>query len=260
MIKIVAVTDIHNNVKDLEKLVDRVISKTEDFPLVRAGKNDHTFDHSDLNLFVITGDIQDDPGDKVDSVPVTDHVNEDMIRLDEAGFMCFVVPGNHDVGKKGIFYSEAAKDHFCKQFDTHVFPYHYEFPAYDFCLIGVDSTAGADDTILAAGEIGKAQLEELDRILSETQCKHKVVLMHHHPVKRTSHSDSVGMELVDSEEYRRIATKWGVTLTIHGHRHSYQGQYKKEGILTFTPGKLKGDRFSVVEIRDNGRVFSTLGV
>lgn len=259
MIKIVTVTDIHNNCIDFDAVVDRVIDKTEDFAS-DGDRSGDLFRHEDLNLFVITGDIQDDPEAEFEGVLVTEMIGYGIAKLEEAGFSVMVVPGNHDVGRAGIFYSSSAKKFFNQQFCIDEYPYHIEFPEDGLCVIGVDSTAGSDDTILAAGEITKKQLDRIDQILSETECKHKVILMHHHPVKRAQHKDAVGMELVDAAKYQKIARRNGVTVTIHGHRHSYQGLYRKEGILTFTPGKLSGDKFAMLEIRDNGMIFSTLGV
>jgi 3',5'-cyclic AMP phosphodiesterase CpdA len=96
------------------------------------------------------------------------------------------------------------------------------FPTYRVrwkaALIGV-STAQPCGPLLAVGRIGGAQLERLERMLSDAgrQGLFRVVLIHHPPLPGVV---AWRKRLTDGTAFRSVLARKGVELVLHGHRHS----------------------------------------
>lgn len=242
--KIINLHDIHNRFEVLEKTLHRI---EEDY----RGENMKP-------ILTFCGDFLNSPEDKHNGKLILEIMRDMIWEMEDKGFQTIVTPGNHDVGSNGIFYSKSDHERFYSIFQLQKDQINY-IEQEGIYIIAIDSTADSDTTFMAAGKIGEEQLQELEqlciRIGKEVP---KIVIMHHHPIKRASHLDSKGMELVDAEQYRAIARQNNVILTLHGHRHSYQGLYDGRGILTFTSGRMRNDlKYSVVEIRNQEEVWAS---
>ena len=92
-------------------------------------------------------------------------------------------------------------------------------------LVGV-STARPCGLFFAVGSVGEVQLQQLERILSETgqQRLFRIVLLHHPPLPGMV---SWRKRLTDGEALRMILVRQGVELVLHGHAHQgSQGHFK----------------------------------
>ena len=69
---------------------------------------------------------------------------------------------------------------------------------------------------MATGWLGQAQLDALDRLLSQLSAEAGFrVLLIHHPLR----SDSRDKRLTDSDELLALLQRHGVELILHGHDH-----------------------------------------
>ena len=128
-----------------------------------------------------------------------------------------VIPGNHDA------YVRATQHRFAGTFgdylrgdaesDSATFPFVRR--RGPLALIGV-SSAVPTLPLMATGTLGRAQLEALDRTLSQLSAEQAFrVLLVHHPL----HSDSRIKRLTDSRQLRALLKRHGVELVLHGHDH-----------------------------------------
>lgn len=147
-----------------------------------------------------------------------DHVRE---RLDTAGLPVTVIPGNHDAYTKG-----AARSRRFEQYLSHhmegeraagsLYPFVQRHG--DVALIGL-STAIPSLPFYAVGEVGEAQLRELDRVLEQLgeEGLARVVLIHHPPVP--GHSEQ-RHQLLDLDGFGGVIARRGAELILHGHEHT----------------------------------------
>ncbi|MBR1151150.1 metallophosphoesterase [Bradyrhizobium sp. JYMT SZCCT0428] len=128
-----------------------------------------------------------------------------------------VIPGNHDA------YVRATRHHFAGTFGDYLRgdagPNGATFPFVrrrgPLALIGV-SSAVPTLPLMATGRLGRAQLDELDQILTQLSSEQAFrVLLVHHPL----HSDSRIKRLTDSRQVRALLKRHGVELVLHGHDH-----------------------------------------
>jgi 3',5'-cyclic AMP phosphodiesterase CpdA len=128
-----------------------------------------------------------------------------------------VIPGNHDA------YVRATRHRFVSTFGDYLRgDASAEAAAFPFvrrrgplALIGV-SSAVPTPPLMATGRLGRAQLEALDRILSQLSAEQAFrVLLVHHPL----HSGSRVKRLTDSMALRALLVQHGVDLILHGHDH-----------------------------------------
>jgi 3',5'-cyclic AMP phosphodiesterase CpdA len=130
-----------------------------------------------------------------------------------------LVPGNHDA------YVRATQHRFAETFgdymrgDGAIAASAANFPFLlrrgPLALIGV-STAVPTAPFMATGWLGPAQIDALDRLLTELSGQQLFrVLLIHHPL-RSKHSYK---RLTDSEALQAVLKRHGVELILHGHDH-----------------------------------------
>jgi 3',5'-cyclic AMP phosphodiesterase CpdA len=128
-----------------------------------------------------------------------------------------VIPGNHDA------YVRATQHRFAETFGDYLrgdagtegelFPFLRR--RGPLALLGV-SSAVPTPPLMATGTLGRAQLDTLDRQLSQLPAEDAFrVLLVHHPL----HSKSRIKRLTDSSGLRAVLKARGVDLVLHGHDH-----------------------------------------
>ena len=141
-----------------------------------------------------------------------------ILKLEESGYRVLVVPGNHDYGT-GIMGNKKFVRLFKEKFfrDRNI-----SYPKVDlideFAFMGLDSTARElnwHDRFFSEGELGKAQLSRLERLLMkpEISSRRKIIYLHHHPF-----DFKLGMQLKDSEDLKAVIEN-RVAMLLFGHYH-----------------------------------------
>lgn len=180
---------------------------------------------------VITGDITDD-GHEIQYENAYEHLKQFMGRI-------FIVPGNHDFGAMGNFYSRERAKRFdemlsipLKQGGSY---FEENKPVVNIIrdngesvmFIGLDTNLETDHPFdFACGEIGDIQFGALSIILESqvTPEMTKVVFFHHHPFM---HSDPF-MELKDATRVARVLYN-KADVILFGHKHEMAKWEKRWG-------------------------------
>jgi len=235
MKSIIHLSDLHVGYKDFNK---RLLSVVDHF-ISQLG------DHAQDYILVITGDLVDNAHHLESFHIVKSRLND----LKQAGFKhILIIPGNHDFGT-----GDHGDKKFVKIFSEIFYPDRQDFPRKDIidglALIGLNSMAEElnwYDSLFAQGEIGKQQLQVLEKMLKEPDvrtCRKRVVYLHHHPFDyRPLH------QLKDARKLKRVlknAMKEGITIDalLFGHNHEGNACNGKWGIprcydagsITFKP-------------------------
>ncbi|MEZ4449597.1 MAG: metallophosphoesterase [Nannocystaceae bacterium] len=169
---------------------------------------------------IITGDLADD-GDPGQFRRVVEALRPFKGRL-------HLVPGNHDYGRVGnLFRPECVRDFdeiVCKELEIggafgekRPLVHALVDGSTKVLLIGLNSSLYTTHPFdFACGEIGAAQLQELDAILGAPTSRHfvKVVYFHHHPFIRANPF----LQLKDAEALMRTIYMRADAL-LFGHRH-----------------------------------------
>lgn len=192
-------------------------------------------------IILLTGDIVDDGY----AIQYQNAVNL-LKPLVKEGFKLLAVPGNHDYGPMGNFYTEDAQMNFQRyilgDLLEHSKSKKYGFEMEDLfpmveeteysVFIGLDSVVGKEDELLhfASGEVGKTQRRRLANILNHyvQSKKHIVVYFHHHPFDRR-----FVMEMEDAKKVMRLLAG-KVDFLCFGHDHksaTFNGKHNIEWIL-----------------------------
>jgi 3',5'-cyclic AMP phosphodiesterase CpdA len=189
-------------------------------------------DDDDKPLVLITGDVVDD-GAEVEFI----EARRILRPLHRAGFQVVPLPGNHDYGWNGAHAQEKRFKLFKKYLlgiEVRVTYPDVPYADNDVTLITLNSMhaeTGFWDGLLADGELGGRQLEELDELITalreERKKSHKIVVaLHHHPflfpddppLKKIK--ERVGHRLKDGEELMNLlAGRIDALLFGHEHRH-----------------------------------------
>jgi 3',5'-cyclic AMP phosphodiesterase CpdA len=134
-----------------------------------------------------------------------------------------MVPGNHDAYVRGtaLLHLDLWRDYIAGDAPAQrsgiagaAFPYLRR--RGELAVIGL-STAIPTAPFLATGRLGKAQLGELDHLLTTIKDEHRfrVILIHHPPVGfRSPHE-----RLTDAAAFRAVIARHGAELILHGHDH-----------------------------------------
>jgi len=217
MKKIIHFSDVHLGYEDLGR---RFLCIMENVIFDKQPASDY--------VIVITGDLVDKAFDAANFEEMRLYVE----KLRNAGFEVLVVPGNHDYGT-GAFGSKPYVEHFKNVYFGEV---GVRYPKLDIidrvAFIGLDSMAEEldwYDRLFAQGELGKPQLERLDKLLGRqdvTNCVKRVVYLHHHPF-----DPEFLHQLKDWAELGKILQKRGnVDALLYGHNHEGKSRHGKWGI------------------------------
>ena len=144
-------------------------------------------DAADKPLVLITGDVVDD-GREVEFI----EARRILRPLHRAGFQVALLPGNHDYGWNGSYAQEKRFKLFKKYLlgiETRVTYPDVPYADDDVSVItlnSMQSETGFWDGLLADGELGDRQLDELGELITtlrdERKKSHKIVVaVHHHP-------------------------------------------------------------------------------
>ncbi len=181
-------------------------------------------------------------GDVVDDGAAGQYENavEILRPLIAAGFPMVAVPGNHDYGRWGNFYTE----HSQALFQQHILAdligwpdaavpgtvmedlYPWAQVVDGVLVLAMDSVAANEDEFahFASGEIGQTQLTRASDIMKQHTDKKVLVLFHHHPFYR-----KFGLELDDAHRVlRTLADR--ANILCFGHRHVSEIWYDRDGI------------------------------
>jgi 3',5'-cyclic AMP phosphodiesterase CpdA len=87
-------------------------------------------------------------------------------------------------------------------------------------LVGL-TTAIPSPPGMAYGELGRRQLDRLDRILQELRADglFRIVLLHHPPIDA---STAPRKRLLDAAAFRQVIATAGAELVLHGHNHRFE--------------------------------------
>jgi predicted MPP superfamily phosphohydrolase len=204
MKKIIHLSDLHFGYEDcgekFRKLIDNITF------LKQPASN---------YIVVITGDI-------VDNANISEPTYEAVVaigQLEEQGYKVLVIPGNHDYGTGTM-----GDEKFVKLFKERFYRTRkITYPKLDIideiAFMGLDSTAEElhwHDRFLSEGELGKLQLNRLEKMLKkpEVMNRKKVVYLHHHPF-----DFKLGMQLRDHNDLKDIVEN-RVDLLLFGHYHA----------------------------------------
>lgn len=166
------------------------------------------------DVIIITGDITDDG--TVEQYALAFEALRPLVRRD---CLLVIVPGNHDVGVKGMTYDRCARARFrlfvsaLTGLDVLPGAFPFVYTVGNCRIICLDTCQ--PPTQLARGRVGYLQRQSLARELTAARSAglHTVVAAHHHPF-----DVGFGLELTDSAEL--LATLSHRTdLLLFGHKH-----------------------------------------
>ncbi len=216
--KFIHLSDIHigqsHNLENFASIVDWIVA----FQSVHKSK-----------VVVITGDIVDDG-----ALGQYREAKQQIDKLTHAGLQVLCTPGNHDYGANGIVESEECVARFKKYISGDVdYPLRVDIDDHSFILI--DSMLEEMNNYKlwgAQGEIGKAQLSELDRILNEinhSQQQRKIIVaLHHHPFYynyfQKLRDDELFKKVIIDEEKQSSR----IDAIVFGHKHVAHRFVEKE--------------------------------
>lgn len=205
MKKIIHLSDCHVGYKDLSSKLGDIVTRII-----------FTKEPASNYVIVHTGDVVDDATRDGSYEEALCHFN----RLKQAGFTVLFAPGNHDYGtgiKADKRYVEKFKQYF--HGDVQV-TYPKKDIIEDIAFIGLDSMEEelhSIDRLGAEGELGKAQLDRLSKMLQSEEvkkCKYRVVYLHHHPC----HPEAF-RQLKDSADLEKILRQHQISALLFGHNH-----------------------------------------
>jgi 3',5'-cyclic AMP phosphodiesterase CpdA len=140
-----------------------------------------------------------------------------------------VVPGNHDVYTSGAFRSQRFARFFAPYLVSDLpgsaAPGHGPFPYVKLrgpvAFIGL-STAVPRPPFMAAGKLGRAQLDALARVLEHPEVESRTpVLLQHHPAHHPRSLGKIALEsLHDASALRELLADVPRGLLLHGHLHT----------------------------------------
>jgi len=189
-------------------------------------------DDDDKPLVLITGDVVDD-GAEVEFI----EARRILRPLHRTGFQVAPLPGNHDYGWNGAHAEEKRFKLFKKYLlgiETRVTYPDVPYADGDVTVITLNSMhaeTGFWDGLLADGELGVRQIEELGELITtlrnERKKSHKIVVaLHHHPflfpddplLKKVK--ERVGHRLKDGDDLMKVLSgRIDALLFGHEHRH-----------------------------------------
>jgi len=188
-----------------------------------------------------------------------------------------IVPGNHDVYTRGAERSHRFNHHFAPYMTSDLPELCTRHPGGMFPVVKVRgpvafiglSTATARLPFVAAGKLGVAQLDALERVLSSSEVRDKMpVLLLHHPLHNPPTWMKTFLEgLEDSAHLVRLLSPLSRGLVLHGHLHrrihrslsTPTGQIDVIGATSASlvhpnPERMAG--YNLYELADDGAIVS----
>jgi len=223
--RILHISDLHiGNEADVDrwKKAEKIVRET-----IREWGSD-----DDKPLVLITGDVVDD-GAEVEFI----EARRILGPLHRAGFQVAPLPGNHDYGWNGAHAEEKRFKLFKKYLlgiESRVTYPDVPYADDDVTLITLNSMhaeTGFWDGLLADGELGTRQLDELGELITvlrdERKKSHRIVVaLHHHPFQFPDDpllkkiKERVGHRLKDGDDLMKMmAGRIDALLFGHEHRH-----------------------------------------
>ncbi len=191
----------------------------------------HRFRHADAVLTALMADLRRRRPDRIvfsGDATTLGFENEfaqarRLFGLDEADPLPGIaVPGNHDYYTRAVAAAGLFERHFNDwqqgvRVDDHRYPFAQKVG--HLWLVGVNSSVPSRWMWDASGRVGGDQLERLERLLGQLG-EGLRVLVTHYPICRACGSHEYPMRgLRDLKALIDVATRGGVRLWLHGHRH-----------------------------------------
>jgi 3',5'-cyclic AMP phosphodiesterase CpdA len=132
------------------------------------------------------------------------------------------VPGNHDyvtppAAASGLFERYFAPWLVGQRVDGAVYPFAQRVSGY--WLIGVNSCTGNRWPWDAAGSVGPEQLGRLERLLATLESGPRILVTHYPVFLASGKRERPWHGLRDLDDLVAVATRGGICLWLHGHRH-----------------------------------------
>lgn len=204
---LIQIADIHNSnkqtLKKIKKISDEMITSINNYI-----KSD------DLVVFIICGDILNQ-GQEVGFRDTLDFLNLIKKNINSENIEFVICPGNHDiVNNNGI---KSFKD-----IDKFIFEVSLDSTIkFERQSINIKTINNIDFIIINSSfhldhKYGKIDLVELNKILKESKCNEKIVILHHHliPVREGETST-----IVNAYEFFKTLEGKNILAILHGHQH-----------------------------------------
>ncbi len=251
--KILHLSDLHLFKQETPDLTEEKEAGLIIGSIVKRWKSDH-----DKPVILVTGDIVDDGQEKQFI-----KAKEILEPLKANGFEQVYIPGNHDYGPNG---SHACAKKF-KFFKKYLYGPDYRITYPDvpistddvsiIALNSMKSELGFFDSLLADGELGNKQLDELAEIIDDIRDSKGrghiiLVALHHHPFLYPDDDlfsklgEWFGHYLKDGADFMKIVSN-RIDALLFGHEHRHI-DFSKE----FPEFKLT-DKYRIPVILSNGK-------
>jgi 3',5'-cyclic AMP phosphodiesterase CpdA len=147
-----------------------------------------------------------------------------ILRVAASEMPGFAVPGNHDYYTAAAVRSGAFERCFApwlvgERLDGQTYPFARQIGPVS--LVGVNSSVANVGPSDASGEVGQGQLQRLERLLSNLPAGPRILVTHYPVARPDGRPESVSHGLRDLDALLAIASKGGVRLWLHGHRHEW---------------------------------------
>ncbi len=134
------------------------------------------------------------------------------------------VPGNHDyctipAARSGYFEKAFSPWLKGRRVDNEMYPFSQRVG--DVWLIGVNTATGNRWAWDASGAAGPAQSQRLERLLAELEPGPRILVTHFPVCVASGKAERRTHGLRDLQRLVQVATKGGVSLWLHGHRHGF---------------------------------------
>ncbi|MBI2805614.1 MAG: metallophosphoesterase [Planctomycetes bacterium] len=147
----------------------------------------------------------------------------ELLRVGDLSIPGLAVPGNHDYCTRFAEASGAFERHFAawqegRRIGEHRYPFARQVgPIW---LIGVNAATGNRWPWDAGGQVGAAQLERLAQLLAGLPGAVKILVVHYPVCLASGRREPRHHGLRDLDALVQIARAGGVSLWLHGHRHT----------------------------------------
>jgi 3',5'-cyclic AMP phosphodiesterase CpdA len=155
----------------------------------------------------------------------------ERLGVGEESFAGLAVPGNHDYCTRAAMHSGHFERHFApwqsgERVGDEVYPFAQRVgPLW---LIGINSATANRLFWDARGLVGVAQLERLEKLLASLEPGPRILVTHYPICLADGGPEHAYHGLRDLHDLLSVATKGGVVLWLHGHRHEHYHHPRSE--------------------------------